>query len=127
MVKKNFKEEAQQKGSIEVRLFSPDELLLGRYIQLLHMSRKAGKLVIGIDNVERAINQHRCKLIIVAEDLAKNSYEKLERLLNTKSKIIRVGTKKLYGQAFDALEIGILCITDKNFAAGIEKMLAESV
>ncbi len=125
MVDKKNKEKTQQESNLEVTKFSPNEQVLEKFIQLLHMSRKAGKLVIGIDNVERGINQHKCKLIIVAEDLAKNSYEKVERLLTIKSKLIKVGNKKLYGQAFDAMEIGILGIIDKNFAAGILKLLAE--
>jgi ribosomal protein L7Ae-like RNA K-turn-binding protein len=125
MGNKKFEETDQKENTKEVIIYSVTEQLLEKYIQLLHMSRKAGKLVIGIDNVERAILQHRCRLIIVAEDLARNSYEKVERLPTMKSvQIIRVGTKKQYGQAFDAMEIGILCITDKNFAAGIFKLLA---
>jgi ribosomal protein L7Ae-like RNA K-turn-binding protein len=125
MVRKKFEEKVQQKYSEEVMIYSPTEQVMEKFIQLLHMSRKAGKLVIGIDNIERAMTHHKCKLIIVAEDLAKNSYDKVERLLTIKSKIIKVGTKKLYGQAFDAMEIGILGILDKNFAAGILKLLAE--
>lgn len=122
--KKQKKKEVQPDNAVVT--YHPDGNLMDRFIHLVHMSRKAGKLQFGLENLERAIAHHKCKLIIVAEDLARNSYEKMERLVMDQSvKIIRIGTKEKYGNEFGALEIGIMCITDVNFKAGIMKMLAD--
>ncbi|HNX01715.1 MAG TPA: ribosomal L7Ae/L30e/S12e/Gadd45 family protein [Candidatus Cloacimonadota bacterium] len=125
MVEKKDQKVKANPATGSVTTYKHDGKLMDRFINLVHLSRKAGKLGLGFDNLERALAHHKCKIIIIAEDLARNSYEKLERLIAERSvKVVRVGTKKRYGDEFGALEIGVLFITDTNFAAGIMKILA---
>ncbi len=95
-----------------------------KIINLLHLSRKAGKLKIGYDECERACLNGSAKLVIKVSDLAEKSERRLQNLMKDFSiQTIEFGTKSLLGKVFNIRDLGIICIIDKNFAKGISRLV----
>ena len=93
-------------------------------LNLLHLTRKAGKLKLGFDACERSILSGKSDLLLFCSDLSQNTQNRLQNLLkkhNTKSK--KFGTVSLLGNAFKTKDLGILSIEDKNFASGILRLI----
>lgn len=89
-------------------------------MNLLHMARKAGKLISGYDACERSCFANEAKLLIYASDVAEKRKEHLLNMANANNvKIIKYGSKSLFGKEFKIRDIGIICIEDANFASGI--------
>ncbi|OQX71512.1 MAG: hypothetical protein B6D62_01860 [Candidatus Cloacimonas sp. 4484_275] len=98
-----------------------------KVLNLLHLARKAGKLQIGFDACERSCLRNRAKLVIFAEDISKNNRRRILFVAkNSNTKAIAFGTKLLFGEAFKAKEIGIICVEDENFVKGLIPLLTES-
>ncbi|MDP8269228.1 MAG: ribosomal L7Ae/L30e/S12e/Gadd45 family protein [Candidatus Tenebribacter davisii] len=91
-----------------------------KVINILHMARKAGKLKSGFDACERSCFSNNAKLIIYASDLAEKRIKNLMNIANASNiKIIKFGSKSLFGKEFNIRDIGIICIEDVNLAKGI--------
>ncbi|MBT3755268.1 MAG: hypothetical protein HOK80_01875 [Candidatus Cloacimonetes bacterium] len=91
-----------------------------KIMNLLHMTRKAGKLKSGFDACERSCFANNAKLLIYASDLAEKRKNHILNLANANNvKIVEYGSKSLYGKEFRIRDIGIICIEDANFAKGI--------
>ena len=93
---------------------------------LLHLARKARKLQLGFDACERSCGRHHSKLMIIAEDLSKNSRRRIVFLAKEFNiKVISFGTKESFGAAFKLKNIGIICVEDENFAKGLIPLLRQ--
>ncbi len=94
-----------------------------KIINLLHLARKAGKLILGYDDCARACKNGSAKVIIKVSDLAKGTERKLLNLMEDFSvQTIQLGTKSLFGETFNIRDLGIICVIDKNFAKGISRL-----
>lgn len=88
------------------------------------MARKAGKVTFGYDASIRACLCNRCNLIICSEDMAAKQVKGLKTVVEGLNiKMLRLGKKKEFGEAFNMRDVGIICIEDKNFAKGILKLV----
>jgi len=95
-----------------------------KVMNLLHMSRKAGKMQTGFDACERSCFIGDTKLIIYASDLAEKRKKHMQIQADANNvKIIEYGSKALFGKEFKIRDIGILCIEDANFANGILRLI----
>jgi len=95
-----------------------------RLDNLLQLCMKAGKLVCGIDATLRLISRNRIVIVIYSADLADNTREKL--LLKCEDKKVTAfchSTKEGLGNLFNRRATGVLSISDRNFAKGIQKIL----
>ncbi|MCF7911319.1 MAG: ribosomal L7Ae/L30e/S12e/Gadd45 family protein [Candidatus Cloacimonetes bacterium] len=93
---------------------------------LLQFCMKAGKLVCGIEASLRLVSRNKIYLLIYSEDLGSSARQKV--LMRCEEKGIPVhcfSTKQSLGNLFNRRETGILAVSDRNFAKGIEKKLAE--
>ncbi|MCF7793105.1 MAG: ribosomal L7Ae/L30e/S12e/Gadd45 family protein [Candidatus Cloacimonetes bacterium] len=93
-----------------------------KVLNLLHMARKAGHLIVGFDACKRSLMAGDAKLLILAEDLA--SRQKSEMINVSEAcnvKWIEIGTKEKFGEAFKTRDLGIISVEDHNFAKGILK------
>ena len=96
-----------------------------KVLNLLHMSRKAGKLTLGFDACERSCHSGHSKLILVASDLAEKQKLKITSVAEAYNvKWVEIGTKKLLGEAFNTRNLGIISVDDQNFAKGIKKWIS---
>jgi predicted RNA-binding protein YlxR (DUF448 family) len=87
-------------------------------LKLLGFARRAGKVRIGKTSALKAIERGESRLVIVANDVS----EKLIRELKNE-KYMRLASvdKEGLGQVMGRSEVGILVITDPEFAKSIEK------
>ena len=91
---------------------------------LLHLAKKAGKLKTGLDETEREIRNKKVKLVLLARDIGINSYERITKLCKRdKIDYFKFSDKKSIGMQFGKRDLGILCISEKNFSKGIIKLL----
>lgn len=89
---------------------------------LLHLARKAGRVVFGFAACERACMNGNASLILVAKDLAGRQKTSLRTVAEANNvKYLEFGSKHYLGEAFKIRDVGIICVQDKNFASGIVK------
>jgi ribosomal protein L7Ae-like RNA K-turn-binding protein len=90
-----------------------------RLIGLLHLSRKAGKLLLGQKAVLSLSSKNRQSLIIMAVDTGLSLRKKLAE---KSTMTIRLSSDKL-GEIFGRDRISVFGIADDNFAAEIKNIL----
>jgi ribosomal protein L7Ae-like RNA K-turn-binding protein len=93
---------------------------------LLQLCMKAGKLICGIDASLRMVSKNKIYMLIYSEDLGSSARHKV--LMRCEEKGIPVhcfSTKQRLGELFNRRETGILAVSDRNFAKGLEKKLTE--
>ena len=89
---------------------------------LLHLARKAGKVIFGFDACQRSCLNAKAKLILAAKDLSSRQRSSLKTLAEANNiKFLEFGTKRFLGESFKQRDVGIICIEDRNFANGIVK------
>ena len=92
----------------------------------LSMARKAGKLVLGMDEVKNACKGRRACGVIVARDLSSKSLKEIKYVCATEETI-------LYGSDMTMDDVGaclgkvygIIAVTDKGFMKSMAKKLKE--
>lgn len=93
-----------------------------KILNLMQFSRKAGKLVSGLDACVRGINHHILRLLIVAEDTSIRTQDNLKKINSSNPspvKIIVTGSQKEISYALGLPITGVFGISDKNFASKI--------
>ncbi|MDD4310424.1 MAG: ribosomal L7Ae/L30e/S12e/Gadd45 family protein [Candidatus Cloacimonetes bacterium] len=93
-----------------------------KIVNLMQFSRKAGKLVSGLEACIRGINHQQIRLLIVAEDTSDRTKNNIIRSNNSNSnpvKMIFTGTQREISYALGLPVTGVFGISDKNFAAKI--------
>jgi ribosomal protein L7Ae-like RNA K-turn-binding protein len=97
-----------------------EKMNIEKILNLLHMSRRAGHLVLGFDACKRSCLAGKCNLLILAEDLAEKKKAEAKDIAEACNvKWIELGAKSIFGQAFKTRDLGIISVEDKNFAKGI--------
>lgn len=93
---------------------------------LLQLCKKAGKLICGIEASLRLVSKNKIYMLIYSEDLGSNSRAKvLMRCEEMGTPVYCYSSKQKLGELFNRRETGILAVSDRNFAKGIKKKLAE--
>ena len=92
-----------------------------KVVTLLQLAMKANKVVFGHDAVVRLISKKKVLLLLVANDLSKNSYQSIFKYADSSHiDILNMGNKEFYFQIFGKYT-GIIGILDENFKSGIKK------
>jgi ribosomal protein L7Ae-like RNA K-turn-binding protein len=92
-----------------------------KILTLLHFAYKANKLIYGHDSVLRFMKNKKINLVLVAEDLSKNSFQSIyEQSIQENIELISIGSKSAYSQLTGKLT-GIIGVLDDNFKSGIIK------
>ncbi|MDP2173323.1 MAG: ribosomal L7Ae/L30e/S12e/Gadd45 family protein [Candidatus Cloacimonadaceae bacterium] len=90
-----------------------------KILNLMQFARKAGKLVAGADACIRAMHRNKLYLIVIAEDTATRSTQKILREIE-ENKLpvasIQMGNQISISNALGLPLTGILGISDKQFA-----------
>lgn len=88
-----------------------------KFLGLLGIATKAGKIVAGSEIVTESIKFKKAKLVIVAEDASDKTKKNFEYLCNKyEIKIIICETIDNLSMAIGKKNKAILCVKDKNFA-----------
>ncbi len=90
----------------------------------LSMCRKAGKLILGMDEVKNTVRKREARLVLLTSDLSEKSRREMEFLCGRFGTQILTLTDTMLDLA-DGVgkRCGILCVTDKGFADSIRKKL----
>ncbi len=95
-----------------------------KVIYLLHLARKAGKLKMGFDASKNSCENGVAKLLIIAENLSKNTKKKIMEIAYAYNvKAIKILSKKKFSESFNVRELGIICVEDTNFSNGIKNLV----
>jgi ribosomal protein L7Ae-like RNA K-turn-binding protein len=101
-------------------------MLLPEVLGLLGLARRAAKVVIGATAVRHEIRRQRAMLLIFATDFSPATKARLLAEAHYSPPVFDFGTMQEWGAFFSRsakTKIGVIAITDKNFAAGILQKL----
>ncbi len=91
-----------------------------KFLGILGLASKSGKVVSGMDAVCECIQKRKAKLVIVAKDTSEKSKKNVIYVCtNTETKVIQLSTIDELSHAIGKKNRAIICITDKNFSEGI--------
>ena len=92
---------------------------------LLRLSRKAGRLVVGVALTRDTVRAGRARAVWIADDLLdRRSQALIERWRSTGIAIYRGWTKEELGDLAGKAAVAVLSVTDPNIAAGISQLVA---
>jgi ribosomal protein L7Ae-like RNA K-turn-binding protein len=93
-------------------------------IGLLGLAQRAGKIIIGATAVSREIRRAReAVLLVFAVDFSPATKERLLARAAARPRVLEIGTMAEWGKFFGREKVGVIAISDKNFAAGILQKL----
>src|SRR5699024_8471992 len=95
------------------------------YLNLIGLAFKAGKCVVGEENILNSIRSNNVKLLLIANDCGENTRNILTH--NSKTFVIpymEADSREILGRAIGKPEMLAIAITDKGFAKGIKDKLS---
>ncbi len=93
---------------------------------LLSMCRKAGRLVLGMDEVKTSCLRHEAKCVLTASDFSDNSLREIERICaRVKIPMIKIQKTMDDISASVGKRCGVMSVTDRGFADAVTKKLSE--
>ena len=91
-------------------------------LKLLGFAHRARKLVIGTTGVLTSLRRGTAKAVVLAADLSRHSLEKMVRQAeHSRVPWIKLSSKRELGQALGRNEVGVVAITDAQFAEAIRR------
>ncbi len=94
-----------------------------RLLGMLGLCVRAGKVAFGVFLTEKAIDEGRAKLVVMAEDIGQSNKRKIEaKCKNENIKAIFYSTKEELSRASGKKDVPVICIYDEGFAAAIVKI-----
>lgn len=95
-----------------------------KYLGLLGLSAKAGKVVSGADACREAIEKHKIKLLIVAEDAAERTKRNFQMLCERKKiPVVITGKIEILSKAIGKNNKAVIGIKDGNLSKEIYKII----
>lgn len=101
---------------------------MNRWMGMLSLCRKAGKLRIGFEPVKEAAESGEARLVLYASDFSPRSRERMEKAL------ARSGdppdSRTVEATMIDLAQVcgkqtGVVAVADEGFAAGLTKLLCD--
>ena len=95
-------------------------------LRLIGLCRRSGNCACGANQAEYAIKTGKAKLLIITEDCGSATKEKFAGFAERNQvKCMIAFDKQTLGKAVSYKELSLACITDENFADGIQKCAEE--
>ena len=95
-------------------------------LRLIGLCRRSGNCACGATQAEYAIKTGKAKLLIITEDCGSATKEKFAGFAERNQvKCMIAFDKQTLGKAVSYKELSLACITDENFADGIQKCAEE--
>ena len=99
-----------------------------KWMGMLSLCRKAGKLRIGFEPVKDSIEAGEARLVLFASDFSPRSRERIEKALAKSGD--PTGSRTVEAAMADLAQVcgkqaGVLAVTDEGFAAGIVRQLCD--
>ena len=95
-----------------------------KYLSLLGMARRAGKLSMGHDMALKAVKEKKAKILILASDVSKRLAEEFERACSG-ADIPVLSIDETISDIHGALgyKAGVITVNDENFSHRIEELI----
>ncbi len=85
--------------------------------QSVGLARKAGRLIVGGDEVERALDRASVQLVLLATDVSERTRRRFETLARVHDvKVAYARTKTAWGETLAKAPCGVLAVTESAFA-----------
>lgn len=99
----------------------------GKWMGMLSLCRKAGRLKIGAQPVKESIEAGEARLILFASDFSPRSRERMEKALAKSGD--PPGSRTVEAAMADLAKVcgkqaGVVAVTDEGFAAGLSRLLS---
>lgn len=96
-------------------------------LKLLGMARRARKLVLGLTAVKITLQRRKAKAVIVAEDVSVHTRTRVIRQAEVSGvPVLLFSSKHELGRALGREEVGVLAITDGQFAEAVRRAISEA-
>ncbi|MBE6741802.1 MAG: 50S ribosomal protein L7ae [Ruminococcaceae bacterium] len=99
-----------------------------KYLSMLGMARRAGKLSMGHDMAMKAVKENKAKLVIFASDISLRLIEEFERacsLKNIKCEKIEETINDIHMNL--GYKAGVITVNDENFSKRINELINQEV
>lgn len=94
-----------------------------KFLSMLGLCQRAGKMVSGEFSCEGAVKNHKAKLVIIADDASDNTKKKFSDMCSFyKTNLIYYGSKSLLGKSIGKEYRSSLAVVDAGFADAIVKL-----
>jgi ribosomal protein L7Ae-like RNA K-turn-binding protein len=94
-----------------------------KFFQLIGLALKAGKIVSGEEQVVMGIRQNKIRLVILAEDTAKNTMKKVtDKSASYQVPIVFIESRYQLGRAIGKEARVVVGVTDKGFADKLKEI-----
>lgn len=92
--------------------------------KLLGFAQRARKLTLGMSATTAALKKRHAKVVIIALDTSGKIGDKVDKLAKmTKTPVFHYGKKEGFGLLFGRRKVGIMSLTDSEFAKAIVNIL----
>ena len=96
---------------------------MNKFLQLLGLAMRAGKVVSGEDFVIQEIRSGKAQLVILSMDAKKNTEKKIsDKCHSYKVPLLRYGTRQELGNAIGKEARVVIAVTDRGFARSFMKL-----
>ena len=98
-----------------------------KLLSFLGITRKSGKLFLGMDEVKNNITKKNISLVMVAKDISKTSFKKLNNVAS-KNGVKIVSLKYTIEELHSSIGkfVGIIGVCDENFIRKISSLIEET-
>ena len=99
---------------------------MNKYLNLLTICKKAGKLVTGFDPAKEAVEKGKAKLILLASDLSSKT-EKEIRFIAEKKAVTVMNTSLTLDDYYLGLgkKAGVFAVCDEGFAVSLSGLVSD--
>ena len=94
-------------------------------LRFIGLIKRAGKTCAGKDSVVGAMYKGDAKLLIITKDTSENTVSKILDAVEYEIPMYRFSTMDELGHAMGEAPRGVIAITDKGFAAALDKKLTD--
>lgn len=99
--------------------------MMENVLSLLGLAQRAGRLVSGNEAVERAVVRRQAKLVIISQDAAERTAQRMIRLAGEKRvPWVRWASKHELGAAIGRSDRAVVAIIDAGLAEAVRKALS---
>lgn len=103
-----------------------DSLNTSKILSLVGLARRAGKTVIGTDLVITAVKAGKASIVLIASDVSERTEKQLcDKCFSHNVKLVSLSATReaMAKAAGKSSPISAVAVTDRNFTAGIVKLL----
>ena len=94
-----------------------------KYLSMLGLARRAGKLSMGHDMALKAVKEKKARLVIFASDISQRLIEELERACGESIKCMKIEETINDIHMNLGYKAGVLTVNDENFSSRIQELI----